>query len=185
LAKVEFECRKCGKTETADQYKISRFCLDCATLLTLRPQPKHWLFQFSPSLYLWFERITDTREPEQWLISQHSKLIRSGDLVAIWSSGQKAGIYALGRIMTNPKRNSLNPSQEKYFLNKDDANKFNEKHSAWVEYSKLCLEKPLLQEECRQDRALLGLQVFMNPQGTNFRLTTEQWNRILELTDEK
>jgi len=25
------------------------------------------------------------------------------------------------------------------------------------------------------------MQVFANPQGTNFRLTAEQWNRILEL----
>jgi hypothetical protein len=63
-----------------------------------------------------------------------------------------------------------------------DITKFQEKHSSYVEYSKIFREKPLLQEECNQDKVLLSMQVFMNPQGTNFRLTAEQWERLLELT---
>ena len=112
-------------------------------------------------------------------------MIHKGDLVVIWSSGQKAGAYALGKIMTNPAKSILNPNQEQYFLKKDDISKFQEKYSAYVEYSKVCLEKPLLQEEFNRDKVLLDMQVFMNPQGTNFRLTEEQWSRILELIDKK
>jgi DNA-directed RNA polymerase subunit RPC12/RpoP len=104
----EFECRKCAKTVSAEQHKISPFCPTCGTLLNVKPQPKHWLFQFNPSVYKWFDRIKDTKEPEQWLISQHVQLIHKDDLVAIWGSGQKAGIYALGKIITNPKKNPLN-----------------------------------------------------------------------------
>ncbi len=180
-----FECRRCRKTESAEQYNSSHFCLGCGTLLNVIPQPKHWLFQFNPSAYNWFERIKETREPEQWLVSQHSKLVQRGDLVAVWGSGRKAGIFALCKILNNPVKNPLNPNQEKYFLNKDELTKFQEKCSVYVEYLKICLEKPLLQRECVEDKTLLNMQVFMNPQGTNFRLTSEQWSRILELTNEK
>jgi predicted RNA-binding protein with PUA-like domain len=185
MARLEFECRKCGKVTPAEQYKISRFCFSCGTLLNIRPQPKYWLFQFNPSIYNWFERIKEAKEPEQWLVSQHVKLISKGDFVAIWSSGQKAGIYALGTILTNPAKNPLTPSQEKYFLNKCDTGKFQERSSAYVEYFKIYLEKPLLQEECNKDCILSGMQVIKNPQGTNFRLTDAQWDRILELTNTK
>ena len=88
MAKVDYVCRKCGKVVTAEQYKLSRFCPDVnrETLLLEKPQPKHWLFQFNPSTYKWLDRIKETREPEQWLVSQHAKLIQREDLVAIWGS---------------------------------------------------------------------------------------------------
>ena len=77
------------------------------------------------------------------------------------------------------------PSQHqptKILLDKNFANRFQEKPSALVEYFKICLDKPLLQERCNQEPTLLNMQVFINPQGTNFRLTNEQWERIQELT---
>ena len=181
MVKVEFECRKCKKIASLEQYKNRRFCLKCGTLLNIRLLPKHWLFQFNPSMYKWFERIKESRAPEQWLVCQYSKLIRKNDLVAIWSSGQKAGVYALGQIMTNPAKSPLNPDQKNFFVNINGISKFQEKFSAYVEYSEVFLEKPLLQEKCRQDKVLLDMQVFMTPRGTNFRLTSEQWNRIEEL----
>jgi len=168
---------------SVEQYKNSHFCKDCETLLNLKPQPRYWLFQFNPSIYKWFDRIKETQEPEQWLVSQHFRLIREGDLVAVWGSGQKAGVYALGQIITIQGKKPLNPNQEKYYLSKSDVGKFQEKHSAYVKYFRICLDKPLLQEECNRDNILLDMQVFMNPQGTNFRLTIEQWDRIRDLTD--
>lgn len=185
MVKVEFECRRCGRIESVEQYKSSHFCIGCGTLLNVRPQPKHWLFQFNPSVYKWFDRIKDTQQPEQWLVSQHFKLIQKGDLVAIWSSGHNAGVYALGQVITDPTKKPLNPAQIKYFPNSNDIRKFQEKRSAWVEYYKICIEKPVLQEECNRDKILLDLQVFITPQGTNFRLTAEQWSRILELTNKE
>ena len=181
---VEFQCRRCGQLATPEQYKKSPYCPDlaCGTRLQLKPQPKYWLFQFNPSIYSWFDRIKQTKEPEQWLISQCSKLIHKNDLVAIWSSGLKSGVYALGKITTNPIKIPLNINQAKYFSDNNFSSKFQEKPSALVEYFKICLDKPLLQEQCNQDKALLDLQVLINPQRTNFRLTNEQWERIQEIT---
>jgi predicted RNA-binding Zn-ribbon protein involved in translation (DUF1610 family) len=181
--KLEFECRKCGQKVSPDKINSLRFCPKCGTVLQLRPQPKHWLFQFNPLAYGWLDRIKSTQEPEQWLVSQHSKLIHTGDLVAIWAAGQKSGIYAIGQIMTNPGKKSLNHEQEKYFSEEDAILKFQENPSAMVKYLKILVETPLLQKDCHQDSLLCDLQVFINPRGTNFRLTTEQWNRIMELTE--
>ncbi|MGE5637716.1 MAG: hypothetical protein ACM3WQ_03320, partial [Chloroflexota bacterium] len=62
-----------------------------------------------------------------------------------------------------------------------DIVKFQEHLSAYVEYDEVYLENPLLQEQCREDNVLSEMQVFVKPQGTNFRLTPEQWRRIAEL----
>jgi EVE domain len=183
LSNVVFECRKCRKTISSEEYKTNHFCPRCGVSLRQKSLPKHWVFQFNPSIYQWFNRVNDTEEPEQWLVSQHAKLIQKGDLIAIWSSGQKSGIYALGQAVSSPSKNPLNPNQKKYFLDTDSITKFEEKHSVFVEYCRVCLDSPLFQDECNKDPILRNLQVFINPQGTNFRLTSEQWDRIVELTE--
>jgi DNA-directed RNA polymerase subunit RPC12/RpoP len=184
LQKLSYECRICGKVVNYEQYKNSPFCPDlgCGTKLQLKPQPKHWLFQFNPSIYNWFGRTKETREAEQWLVSQLWKLIRKDDLIAIWSSGQKAGIYALGQVITNPAKTPLNIGQKKFFSNLNYVEKFCDKYSAYVEYSHVFLEKPLTQEACSQDDILSKMQILVNQQRTNFRLTGEEWERIVELT---
>jgi DNA-directed RNA polymerase subunit RPC12/RpoP len=181
LYDTEFICRRCGKTFSAIDYNSSRFCTNCGTFLQLRPQPKHWLFQFNPAIYRWLDRIKETQEPEQWLVSQHANHIREGDMAAIWASGEKAGVYAIGQIITNPRQKALDPQQEKYWLKKDDIRKFQEKPSVIIKYLKITCSKPLLQQQCRSDETLSTMQVFMNPQGTNFPLTKAQWHRLLEL----
>lgn len=183
---AEFVCRRCGKVVSFEIYKLSQYCPNpnCGTLLQLRPRPKHWLFQFNPATYRWLDRVGETKEPEQWLTSQHFKHIHEGDLVAIWASGEKGGIYAIGHIMTKPAKKPLNAEQEKYFIEKDYIGKFQEKPSVNVGYSKVALDKPLLQDECNRDATLSGMQIFKNPHGTNFRLTTDEWTRILELMEQ-
>jgi len=170
-----------------NEYKLSQFCPnpDCGTLLNLCPQPKHWLFQFNPKIYRWFERIRDTKEPEQWLTSRYAKYIHKGDLVAIWASGEKAGIYAVGEIITNPAKKQLNANQHKYWIDETGIYKFQEKDSVFIKYLNVTLDQPILQDECRGDPVLFELQVFNDPQGTNFRLTYEQWDRILQLMNRK
>ena len=178
-----YECRRCGKIVSYDQYKSSPYCpnLDCGTQLREKPQPKHWLFQFNPKVYNWLGRIEETKEAEQWLISQLWKLIHKDDLIAIWSSGQKAGIYALGQVVTNPAKTPLNIGQRKYFSNLDYNEKFTDNYSAYVEYSHVFLEKPITREMCCRDSVLSKMQILGNQQRTNFRLTGEDWDRILKL----
>ena len=181
---AEFECRKCGKVVSIEQYKIDRFCPSCGTLLRHRRHPKPWVFQFNPAIYRWFARIKEVRETEQWLTSRHVRDIREGDKVVIWASGGKAGVYAIGEIVTNPRKSPLNPEQEKYWTNKEDIWKFREEYSVIIRYLKVIVDRPVPEDECRKDLVLSDMAVLKNPQGTNFPLTREEWNRILELMDQ-
>ncbi len=90
----------------------------------------------------------------------------------------------MGKIITNPTKNPLNPNQIRYFSDISHVAKFEEKPSVFVEYFKISGEEPFLEQGvCSEDMILGELQVFMNPQGTNFRLSPEQWDRIVELTE--
>lgn len=181
-----YECRKCKLIVSPQNYAVNKFCPQCDTLLQLHSPAKYWLFQFNPSIYKCIDRIkAEPNEPEQWLTSQHSKHIKKGDLVAIWSAGKKSGIYAIGEIITHPAKKALNPNQEKYYIDKNDITKFLEKPSVMVIYSKIIENNPLPQSECHNDSTLLDMQVFIFPQGTNFKLTPEQWSRITELTAQR
>jgi hypothetical protein len=66
-----------------------------ARLVGNRADIRHWLFQANPARY----RIHDflKREGEErWNLHQHAADIQVGDLIAIWVSGDEAGVYALG-----------------------------------------------------------------------------------------
>jgi len=182
---AEFRCRKCGKVVSFAQYKLGQFCPDCGTFLSPHCKLKYWVFQFNSVIYRWFDWIEEKRETEQWLASQHARVIREGDKVAIWASGEKAGIYAIGEIITNPGVRPLNPEQERYWTEKADIYKFREKNSVTIRYLKIIIDRPLLEDECSNDPILSAMGVLKQPQGTNFPLTREQWNRILELIDKK
>ncbi|MGQ9552203.1 MAG: EVE domain-containing protein [Candidatus Bathycorpusculaceae bacterium] len=175
------ECRKCGRVVSSEQYDRSKFCPDCGTFLPNPRRPKCWIFQFNPTIYRWFDWLEEERDTEQWLASQHTKQIHKRDKVAIWASGDKAGFYAIGEIETNPSKEPLNQEQEKYWTKSADVCKFQEKSSVIVKYLKLFIHRPLLAKECVQDPILQSMEILKQPQGTNFPLTIEQWNRILEL----
>lgn len=181
------ECRKCGKIVSFEQYKLSRYCSNpsCGALLPNPRRPRHWTFQFNPSTYRWFDWIRQNVETEQWLISRYANAIDKRDRVIIWASGYKAGVYATAEIITTPTRRSLNAEQEKYWITKETVDKFEEKKSVVVRYLRIILDRPLLEDTCRDDPLLSNMEVLKQPQATNFRLSEEQWERILELIDGK
>ena len=153
----EFECRGCRRVVPLEQHKQSRFCPNCGTLLRLRRQPKQWLFQFNPALYRWFDRIKESKETEQWLVSQYAKEIHNGDKVAVWASGENAGVYAVGEIITEPRKRLLAAEQEKYWVNQEDLLKFEEKYSVTLKYTRVIIDRPLLEDACNKDPILSGM----------------------------
>lgn len=179
------ECRKCGKIVPYEQYKLSRYCPtpSCGTLLPNPRRPRHWIFQFNPATYRWFDWIRENVETEQWLISRYAKVIDKRDRVIIWASGTRAGIYATGEIITTPSKRSLNTEQEKYWIAKETVDKFEEEKSVVVRYLRMIIDGPLLEDRCRDDPILSDMEVLKQPQATNFRLTEGQWKRVLELID--
>jgi len=106
------------------------------------------VFQFNPAIYGWFDWIKENRETEQWLTSHHARYIHEADGVAIWASGETAGVYAIGEIITNPRENSLNPEQQRYWSDRANVYRFSYKNSVIVRYMKVVIDTPLLEDEC-------------------------------------
>lgn len=176
----EFICRKCGYVISI-RHKAGLFCPKCGTILREKPKEKYWLFQFNPKIYRWHERIKETHSPERWLVSRYWKKISKGDAVILWSSGLEAGVCGFGKVITDPEIVELSVDEIKFWIDKSIIDKFKQKKSVLVEYLKV-LDKPLSEEQCHSDPELCGLGVFLNPQGTNFRLKPVEWDRIVDLT---
>jgi hypothetical protein len=127
--------------------------------------------------------MKENKETEQWLVSRYAKVVFRGDNVAIWATGSRAGIYAIGEVFENPSERTLNPEQEKYWTKRTNTDKFLRGNSVTVKYLRVEIDKPILEEGCRKDPVLSTMENLKQPQGTNFSLTKEQWNRIVELFD--
>ncbi|MEM2970511.1 MAG: hypothetical protein QXR63_06215, partial [Candidatus Bathyarchaeia archaeon] len=86
---------------------------------------------------------------------------------------------------TDPSRKPLNKEQENSWVNRLDVSEYEDKSFRIIRYVKLFVDSPLLAKECLRDPLLRGMEILKQPQGTNFPLTIEQWNRILELINNK
>jgi hypothetical protein len=49
---------------------------------------------------------------------------------------------------------------------------------AWVQYKKKFITNPILREYLNDNSALNSLSIIQQPQGTNFRVTREQWAEL-------
>jgi len=184
MGDADFKCRRCGREVSYDQHRSSRFCPQCGALLNSRCRVRHWVFQFNPEIYRWFDWMKESRATEQWLTSRYAKSIHTGDKVAVWASGKNAGVYALGEVTTDPTKRPLAKEQEEYYTDKEETGKFREKRSVTIRYLMATIERPLLVDYCSKDPELLDMAVLRQPQGTNFRLTPGEWQRMRELVNQ-
>lgn len=88
----------------------------------------------------------------------------------------------MGQVTTYPQKKALAPEQAVYYRKKDGVPKFLKKPSVFIKYTKLFVERPILQDKCRKDNILSSMDVFKNPEGTNFEIARKHWNRIIDLS---
>jgi hypothetical protein len=142
-----------------------------------RQKANAWIFQANPNRY----RIEDSLQLEKqefWNLNQHAKDIHSGDRVLVWISGSSAGIYALATVLSEP---TLRPDSAKgltYWRSRQDGQR--PKPRVIVRYDKILLENPLLRVFLKCDPALWGLSILSQPRGTNFTVTEDEWNALIQ-----
>lgn len=114
-----------------------------------------WLFQCNPDL---FDLLADWRKGvgQSWSANQHRLEMRPNDRVFFRISGDAAGIYGVGTVLTTCY---------------EAANEF----GAWkvdVRYDSLVVP-PLLIDEIKRIPSLKRFKPLLGQQGTNFRIPTE------------
>jgi hypothetical protein len=147
--------------------------------LPSRPEPRRWLFQANPEywdLEKEAPRIGVGGE-DSWSVSRLGTEMRPGDPVILWKSGPTAGVYAVAEI-TQPV--AMRPRPE--WRQRADGDTAPEP-SVRVRYLRI-LDQPLLRADLLDHPVLSQLAVIRAPQGTNFRLTPEEWRAFEDLLNE-
>lgn len=147
-----------------------------------------WIFQASPKRFKILDALSDPEYAwDNWKIKQHKNVIKKGDLALIWISGDKAGIYATGDIISNPFcTDKYNVIADKYFLNNKEGRKEIEESKnksilkATIKYTKI-LKAPLYKQEFKRIFGLENLSILKMPRGTNFKVTPKEWVKLSKL----
>jgi DNA-directed RNA polymerase specialized sigma24 family protein/predicted RNA-binding protein with PUA-like domain len=135
---------------------------------------QYWIFQGNPKYYRVLDCIRDF-EQVYWLVTRYAKDINIGDEVFIWISGQKAGVYAIGEIIKSVEILNEVPDNDYWIVDKKSRP---EEKRILLNFTTKLIKSPLLREEIIQDSLLKSLSIIASPQGTNFKVTKEQWQRI-------
>jgi 5-methylcytosine-specific restriction enzyme A len=142
------------------------------------PEKKVWLFQANPRRYDIFNALRDDAIKEStWTVTRYQREISSGDIGILWVSGKNSGIYAIFDIISNPQSIIDDEVSRKYWVDKNEA----DTPKLRIKYRyRLKLLKPLLKSEVQKIDGLKDLQVLKQPQGTNFTVTNDEWQLIMQ-----
>ena len=108
---------------------------------------------------------------EDFTVSRFKTEIAPGDRVLLWEAGDEAGLYAIGQITGDVFERS---SDDLHYTDSDS-----ELAVPWR--LTRVLDRPVLRKDLLEHPVLKGLSVITAPQGTNFRVTDEQWAELQQL----
>lgn len=140
-----------------------------------------WIFQANPQRYDILNALADEEIGSNicWTVNQYKNDIAKGHIGIIWLSGREAGIYAILEIVSDPQFMEEPAAEKKYWT--DSVDKEGEKLRVKMKIAKNMLSNPLTKETIRNTDGLQNLSILRMPQGTNFKVTSDEWNRIKEL----
>jgi predicted RNA-binding protein with PUA-like domain len=137
---------------------------------------RSWLFQANPKYSQILEAIQDLNRV-YWLVTRYNKEITPGDRVLIWIAGKQAGIYAIAEVEEAPQFMDAPPDIDIWTMPMIARARF----YAPVTFQQKLIDTPLLKSVLNYDPLLYEMEVIRRPRNTNFRISEEQWNRIIAL----
>ena len=139
-----------------------------------RKKINYWIFQGNPKV---FDFETALREEilTDWTVSAHKNKIKVGDKVLLWITGDQSGCYALAEVTSEPHQKKTSPDDHLW--------KGEDKSSlkADIKITHNLVDHPILSEEISGIEELSNLKV--GNQGTNFSATEEEYQTILDLSE--
>lgn len=140
----------------------------------------YWLFQGNPKYYRVLDAIKEL-EAIPWLVTRYAKDIAAGDGVIIWLSGSQGGIYATAEVV-EPAQFLTEIPDKKYWV---DSTRALGKQQAIIRFTNKFVESPLLKNQLQEDSVLKNLLVLRAPNSTNFKVSSEEWEQVQKLIQEK
>jgi hypothetical protein len=141
---------------------------------SIEVNPSVWIFQGNPERYDILNALSD---PEignsiHWLVNQNKYKIKKGHIALIWMSGKEAGIYAIGRIDSDPALYSEYLPETKYWIGDDE---IKEKLRVKITIIRRLINNPIKKEFLKSLTSLSNLSILRQFQGTNFVVTDKEW----------
>lgn len=137
--------------------------------------PRAWVFQANPSLFNLEEQLTikNNAALERWRTTRYYDDIREGDIAILWQAGKNAGIFALAEVTAPPVAATAEDIASDPYIYKN----------AWFTSIRITriLNRPILKSELLDNPILAETHVIKSPQGTNFRVTHEEWAELKKL----
>jgi hypothetical protein len=137
---------------------------------------KSWLFQANPKYSQILDAIQE-RDGIYWLVTRYNNEIIPGDQVLIWIAGKEAGIYAIAEVAEAPQFMDEPPDIDIWTMPILARARF----YAPVTFQQKILDAPLLKSVLLYDHILYEMEVIRRPHNTNFRVSNEQWHRVVTL----
>lgn len=161
--------------------ELYRIIIEDAPVLPPRTDNHVWLFQANPAYFNLQQRAAEAGvgAQDEWLVTRYREEIRVGDTILFWQSGTDAGIYAIGEVANEPYESD---GREFSFTESPAwrAARGDGPAGEWAvryRYTRI-LEQPILKDALLADPVLRGMQVLRAPQGTNFRVTSAEWDAL-------
>ena len=136
----------------------------------------YWILQSNPKRFNITANILDRQPIPCWTASPSSRVesVRPGDGVAIWVSGDSAGVYGVGIVNGNPYP-GFTSSEPDGWVNEEDRGV----PKMLIPVSFSYLQKPVLRSELKVDKRFENSLILRMPGGPNpFPLTKSEWNCI-------
>ena len=147
-------------------------------------EQKVWIFQANPKRYDVLNVLSNPGlESFCWQVNQHKDAIRQGDVALIWMSGKEAGIYAVAEVTCDPEIRADIPAHEKYWVNERDRGA--RRLRAMLSLRRNLVNHPLRRYELKEIEKLKHLSILRQAQGTNFPVTSTEWELMRVMIDEK
>jgi predicted RNA-binding protein with PUA-like domain len=134
----------------------------------------YWILQANPDVYRIFDALEDAEAIRTWTVAHHRQVVVPGDEFALWASGPKGGVCAIG-VVTEPAQfrpDDLDP----YWEGPAERNE-----PEWLIGIKVTdqIKPPIPRGEIAADPALASMPIIRMPGGGNpFPVNEAQWQAI-------
>lgn len=136
----------------------------------------YWIFKCNPELYRIDDRLNDPNPVITWKVSRYRNEIQDGDTTFIWKTGDDRGIVGAMRLQSDPQLMAEIPSELPYAIGG------HEEGEQIMVIGELVARQTIPASELQDAEGLAGLSALHPPyQGTNFRVTPQEGQLIMEL----
>jgi predicted RNA-binding protein with PUA-like domain len=139
----------------------------------------HWILQFNPAKWRIRDFFDDGRDSGVWTVRRYLHDISAGDDFAIWFSGRRSGVAALGKVTRGASFGSVAAEDERYWTEGHER----EQHR-WtipVRFTQHFLDDPIPRSELTSDDRFKHSLIIRCAGGANpFPVEPSAWKAITD-----